>query len=136
MSAFIVSDKHIAAMIEFARTHDAYSSGYWWKDTKTGEEVKHMFDNEAAQKLVNENYRSVNYRYQDNTQPKKYNPFQSLSPQNLDPVQILKACNCYDYQACETNDYNESEARYIVDQIRHLAINALIGYEEAQWEIS
>jgi hypothetical protein len=49
------------------------------------------------------------------------------------PVEIIKLCNCYDYQACETDDYYESVAAKWIDGLRHHAISNLPGYEEAPW---
>lgn len=37
------------------------------------------------------------------------------------------------YQSCETPDYQETNACKLVDLIRHYAIEALPGYEEAKW---
>jgi len=33
-------------------------------------------------------------------------------------TQIVKCCDCYDYQACETADYKTTEAAKLVDKIR------------------
>ena len=51
-------------------------------------------------------------------------------------LQALKACDCYDYQAGETPDYNSTPAHDIISQIRQFAIMALPGYEAAAWEIA
>jgi hypothetical protein len=37
-------------------------------------------------------------------------------------TQIVKACDCYDYQACETRDYESSEAAALVARVREAAI--------------
>jgi hypothetical protein len=44
-------------------------------------------------------------------------------------TQIVKACDCYDYQACETDDYKQSEAAALVEKIRAQAIE--IGGEKS-----
>jgi len=38
-------------------------------------------------------------------------PHGPFSARTLVATQIAKACDCYDYQACETNDYDQSEVR-------------------------
>jgi hypothetical protein len=44
-------------------------------------------------------------------------------------TQIVKCCDCYDYQACETDDYERSEAKALVEKIRAQAIE--IGGESS-----
>ncbi len=51
------------------------------------------------------------------------------------PVEIIKACDCYDYQSCETPDWKDTEAYAIMQMLRKRAIYSLPGYEEAAWEI-
>ena len=54
---------------------------------------------------------------------------------NRSPVQILKACQCYDYQACETEGYEQTDAQRITRAIAAHAINNLDGYDKAEWSI-
>jgi len=51
----------------------------------------------------------------------------------IDPMALIKATHCYDYQACETPDYPESWAAAVMRQIREAAILHLPGYDEAPW---
>jgi hypothetical protein len=44
-----------------------------------------------------------------------------FNARTLVATQIVKACDCYDYQACETNDYDQSEAAALVDRVREEA---------------
>ncbi len=48
-------------------------------------------------------------------------------------VQALKALACFDYQACESDDYDRTDAAHIVRDMRAEAIRALPGYEFASW---
>jgi len=50
-------------------------------------------------------------------------------------VQTLKAIACFDYQACETDDWQQSEAFAFCEALRDRAINKLPGYSEAKWGI-
>jgi len=38
-------------------------------------------------------------------------------------TQVVKLCDCYDYQACENGDYSGTEAAQIVDMVRNDAMN-------------
>ena len=55
----------------------------------------------------------------------------------LDALVILKACDGFDYQACETDDYEQSVACCIVNAIRGYAIRRLPGYSASPgWELT
>jgi hypothetical protein len=128
MSAFIVSDKHISAMIFNAVTGNRIS--YYWNGKRHQMNCKSQ---EIGQKLVDENYRSVNSRYGENGQPHEF-VMQHLE-RRYSPIEIIKACHCYNYQACETQDYFETEAHAIVKAIEASAVRDIAGYEQAAWEI-
>ena len=50
-------------------------------------------------------------------------------------VAVLKACQCYGYQACELNNYELSVAARIIGAIMSRAISMLPDYHAARWEI-
>lgn len=126
MSAFIVGNYHISVMLQDI-VPGAY---YYWNGV-----AYYLNGNRRAvgQKLLNENYRSVNYRYDKRQDPLDFR-LASLNRQ-YSPIEIIKACDCYDYQACETTDWKDTEAHAIVKMLRERAICALPRYEEAAWEI-
>lgn len=114
MSAFVVSDKHISAL------------------------VAHLLPverQEMGQKLVNENYRSVNYRYHSNDKPHVFQ-FEDVK---CTAVELIKLCRCYNYQCCETPDWKETDAYRFVEKVQFacfMKIRDIIpGYEEAEWTI-
>ena len=53
----------------------------------------------------------------------------------LSPVQILKAIACYEYQSCEHDGWQDSEARSFCDALRDKMIRQLEGYDSAAWEL-
>ena len=132
MSAYIVGDTHITAMVKsIYPRYPGQSASY-----RYNEERRPMYGRgqELGTVLKAQNYRSVNYRYDENEPVEEFR----LDPRapSLEPVAILQACACYDYQACETPDYEETEAWAIVDAIRFWAIKALPGYDEAEaWPV-
>lgn len=128
MSAFIVNEYHIARLVEYG---ERKGLRYYWKETSTP-----MNGNGQTifSKLVIANYASVNHRYEENTPPMpgKYEcDFDCV----LSPVQVIKACDCFDYQSCEVEEYKDTEAANIINAIRDRAISSLPGYEDAEWEI-
>ena len=126
MSAFIVSDKHILALVEAGRIWSyEHSPQCLDRGARNFQDIVDI--------LINENYRSVNYRYREQEEPHKvtYTPI----PMKYSKVDILKACDCYDYQACETPDYEQSQAAKIIHKIRMNAIRTMPGYDQAPWGI-
>jgi hypothetical protein len=83
-----------------------------------------------------ENHRSVSYRYDEAQATPEYSYTVPYRARRLDPVQVLKAIRCYEYQTCECPDWDETEAWEFCDSLRHAAIAALPGYDAAKWEIT
>lgn len=54
-------------------------------------------------------------------------------PRPRDPVQVLKACACYEYQSSESPDWDGGEAEGFIASLRRDAIRALPGFEDAVW---
>lgn len=124
MSAFIVSRKHIDSLVTAYLDEAQYYSRVMEID------IKHL--NKIGQTLIIQNAKSFNYRYNEK-EPVELYRFNSVKQS---PIQILKACHCYNYQACETPDYKNSEARSIIKKIEAYIMTQLPGYAEAQWEIN
>ena len=123
MSAFIVNKKHIDYILTVLYNENVYHNN---------ETLSKNYMNKIGQNLVDENFKSVNYRYLESKKPYEY-IFQSTICTN--PIQVLKAINCLDYQSCEHSEWKESDARKILDDIRDICINKLPGYDNFQWEI-
>ncbi len=144
MSAYLVSNAHINALLHFYRVKEQrmhselhiYNGhgvclGAWHRDETW---VK------AAQILFAENVRSLCARYPSDkaatygtfTERDYYFP---VTAKPLSAVQAIKACQCYSYQACETDDWPTTQAHALISQIKGAAINALPGYEDCAWGI-
>jgi hypothetical protein len=147
MSAFTVSHDHIDALLTFA------------KDKRMQNELSYRIDRSAreplswtqiGQVLLAENERSVCHRYPDcipgdapgtigeESLTYRFRPMAELAtlPHTTKLVWIIKACDCFDYQACETDDYEQSITHAIIESIRAKAVHSFIEYENAPWGIS
>jgi hypothetical protein len=145
MSAFVVGHDHIDGLLTFAierkasyYDHERETRIYFTRDNAT----------EIGRILLQENERSVHHRYPgDNDLPgtigetsgdytfRSFAEAYRIRHRDLCLV-ILKACDCFDYQSCETDDYEQSQAHRIIDDIRGAAIRALPGYDTAAgWEL-
>jgi hypothetical protein len=132
VSAFLVSDAHISFIVDFANSalpkYNRLPGGAALSDPQGVGEILHKA-----------NVDSVNYRYpQDTCEPpvwqwKPSGPH-AATLENL--VKFLKALDCLEYQSCERNDWEESQAFKIIRTLRGMAINSLPGYDSAPWGIN
>lgn len=88
-----------------------------------------------------ENVRSVGYRYDDD--PAGLPGYCGDAPYAWarvpfapDPLVVLKALACYEYQSCEAPGWHESEAFAFCEALRARMIHRLPGFDEAPgWSI-
>lgn len=129
MSAFVCSKNHVSALAHYASTAGISINGRLSKP----DDFKSIYQTLAA-----ENVRSVCHRYDDD-KPENYAGFLSvrgLKPHVVnDAVQVIKLCDCLEYQSCETDDYRETLAYRILSRIRSAASHNLPGYDSAKWAI-
>jgi hypothetical protein len=136
VSAYIVDHDHIDALLSYAI---AVQVRYVVPETDSCVEVETHNATEIGRILLDENERSVRSRYpscdvdelpgttgQDSASYK----FRRWRMPG-DALVILKACEGFDYQACETKDYEKSLAAVIIRAIRGFAIRRLPGYSDA-----
>ena len=132
MSAFIVSDKLLNVVLTFATMKKA---SYYWKPNNMRVDISVRNASEIGQKLLDENFRSVNYRYRENDTAERFT-YKRVDSSNYSVVDVLKAINCLDYQSCETDDWSDSEAWAILDGIKDAMIRNLPGYEASRgWSL-
>jgi len=139
MSAWIVGHDHIDALLTFA-TNKPRNWGVCYR-IPGGEsnEIDERNATEIGRILMAECERSVQARYPNDSLEELPGTIGERSHNykfkrwagTLSPIAILKACDCYDYQACETDDYQETLACLIIEAIRNRAISVLPGYDEA-----
>ena len=81
------------------------------------------------------NAASVAYRYRDPTNCAELAELRGYTwtRASRPAVSVIKACHCFDYQACEVPDWGTSWAKAAVEAIEAIAIRALPGYEAAPW---
>lgn len=130
MSCFIVSEFHVEYLVS-AWAH--YEHEVCHRDLPDADARA-----AAALMLETENHRSYVHRYMhrnDNPPPPVVRAPRLMRRELIDPVWVLKSIACYEYQACETPDWPESQAYEWCQALRLLAINALPGYDDAPWGI-
>ena len=118
-------------MVSAARMDRDFS--YYDDKRQERRHIKTLADcNLTGKMLLAQNYRSVNERYKNEEQTPEYNFEYSLE---WSPVEIMKSCQCYEYQACETDDHEETLAIKFSRALCHAQIAKLPGYSKAPWGI-
>jgi len=141
MSAFIVSTDTINLIVTacdrygvsvyIPRTMETVPDGLTRDNSYSARTNQRIF----GQILIDENAKSVNHRYRQSDAPERY----THKHIDLDwasagvPVAhlILGSLRCYDYQACETDDYSDSLAKQIIERLQSAVIRGLT--EDAPW---
>ncbi len=156
MSAYIVDKQHILYLVEAAmcRVIMCGSSAFRWytnDNTKPGgyglselRPVDFIRAAEVANMLWMENIKSVSARYPNESSATLPGPrnqdfvvvetdFNGLRWDGFSAPQILKACDCLEYQSCEHEGWEASESKAFLDTLRKAAWHTVAGYEEAEW---
>ena len=162
MSAFICGQNHFKALAIFAAER---TGGYGWAHLRVDPRyIKGLSHPQAearglenltmpelatlyADTLYRENVRSVRHRYPESGRDNLPGPigdpgFIAIKARDtahrfpVSPVDVLKMCDCLEYQSCETGDWNDTLACKLLGSIRKAAIRQLPGYDDAPWEYS
>jgi hypothetical protein len=144
MSAYIVEENHIIYLVAAALSRrinrGSHGKFTWWNGE--AKEISHYDPAGAAafaSELWKENVKSVNHRYPNDPAP--IDLF-TIAPQKIDdmlhgwdfePVQVLKAISCLNYQSCEHPEWETSNAHAFLEGLKNAAIASLAGYSEAAW---
>lgn len=141
MSAFVVGYDHIDGLLTWAIDQKV---SYYWNNQRT--EITRENASKIGRILLKENERSVGHRYPDcKDDPTEmpgtcgqeaadyiYRRFEAP----LTAVSIIKACDCLDYQSCEHDEWEQSEAWRIMYTIHKFAGRRTAGYDNAPgWEL-
>ncbi len=139
MSAFQLPAEHLGAIVRWTLLESHGYGATWRGHTANPNDAADMLECLAA-----ECFTSVRSRYPNGPLPGPCDasdgpvscPDTLSRYKRLTPVEVLKACSCYEYQSCEHDGWERSEAFRLIEAIRHAAIAALPGYEDADWEIT
>jgi hypothetical protein len=129
MSAFVCTDAHINAIATFAALHNVYiNHGITHLQGAADAET-------IAGLLYTANVESVNTRYSKDDDSSTFKFVRVTKGEYLEPVQIMKLCICFDYQACEVENYEMSIACAITSAVVKDAARQLTAYRSASYSI-
>lgn len=153
MSAWVVSKTHLDLLITAGLLYpnmQCRGAKLQWRDPSENPSRWHELDYDNADQvgvmLWAANYRSVGNRYPDAEGeedglpgPEDFSGATVLTythrmvPGPLDPVVVLKALACYEYQSCEHDGWKTSAAKAFCAALRTACIDQLPGYDDAPW---
>ena len=144
MSAFICSSLHIKTIAVYATEKNIDSYGGYALRNVDGNGRDLSDATTVTQILMEENIKSVCYRYREEI--KNYNAYMEqtkvtnkeaalIGMRAFSPVEVLKLIHCLDYQSCEHPDWRESLAYRILRAFERSLLRRLPGYDAAPWSI-
>lgn len=138
MSCFICDDAHITALAAYA-VHHRIADVLRVPAVIRCANARRADAEVLALALRGENVASFNARYegrhQDDIGDFEYQTNVATATRNgaFSPIQIIKAAQCFEYQACEHKGWTDSYARQVIENIIAHAITQLPGYDAAAW---
>ncbi len=132
MSAYNVTPKHLATIV--AAWID---SGSTWNvgpvnrrlDPTNADDWQVAFD-----ALAGANAASVAYRYSE-APCVTAGTVRGTETAGVSIVALLRAVACFEYQACEVPDWQESDVYHAMNRLRAALCSRLTGFREASWSI-
>lgn len=138
MSAYLCDDKHITQLAAYLCAGRTTNLG--WIAQRVGypndtQPKAHELATHIANIMLAENYRSLDSRYGDNDEPHTVEVGVHL-PMHMyavDAGKIAKSVRCYEYQSCESSDWEDTIAHRICRMIYMTALERIPSYEDAEW---
>ena len=145
MSAWVVYPDHVSYLVACAL--DLALDGFL--TFGNGKVLRPHTKDETGQLLMNENVRSLRYRYDCDTFDELPGPVDKTGIRDyqhialdlpFDPIVLLKQLDCYAYQSCECPDWSQTDAHAFFQVVRALAEAKLPPsqrhYEQSRWSSS
>lgn len=139
MSAFLVSNRHIDAIVTAARL--AYA-GDDANGTHVAPFTERLTDHDLGRLLWRENALSVAHRYREGVDEALMSSYAfsrftaEAGVTKLDVVGMMKTIQCYEYQACDHPGWEHSQAKRFCRDLKEALISCLPGYGDAPWGIA
>ena len=124
MSCYVVDKKVIDLMVSWIFDHNDYKAenysynGYYGGILLDVNEMR----NAIGQSLLDANYDSVNYRYDEDKKAPTYEYSEDAMKESLKnktyEADVYSAIQEYNYQACETDNYFESDLYHTLQNVK------------------
>jgi hypothetical protein len=130
MSAFLCSSKHISALVHAARGSIYLRIEKYVVPVGDEGEEQALYD-----LLLGENLKSLEARYGPAQGNDGVEPNLSDEVLPLQPIEIIKLAQSFDYQSCEHPEWTGSRAHDYIMALIADCIGRIDGYEKAKWSI-
>ena len=128
MSVYVVDHRTISVIVKGFEIYNVdYEAENYTKPIQIVIKLKELRD-AIGQSLLDQNYKSVNYRYHEDDPTPKFE-YKDL---NVNPGMIYGCIECYEYQACETEDYFNSVIHWSLVELKEAMLKRYIkndGYK-------
>lgn len=126
MSAFLVSKRHIDVLVA------ADPNRGEWREAIGG---RLSSADKLGKLLLRANEKSIAARY-DDADDSASSGYTFTDPGPIDPLVVIKAAHCFEYQACEYRQWAHSLARRFVRDVIVSAAKRVKGYDVAEgWSL-
>lgn len=142
MSAFLVTDAHIDALLTAGLAYTSPDSPLSWPVPSTTPPREERLTTETANRvgamLLAANEHGVNAFFGTDKQTARTEHYRFYRlPGDPSPLIVFKAISCLEYQSCDAPDWRLSEAYMFYAELRYLAANRIPGFDDAPgWGIS
>ena len=122
MSAYVVSHETISVLV---KGFEIYGVDYKAENINNDLNKKKRI----GQSLLDQNYASANIRYSENELNSFITPEFIYKDLDVDAGMIYGCIQCYEYQACETDDYFESKLHFSLMRLKDAMLKRYIRNE-------
>ena len=122
MSAYVVSHETISVLV---KGFEIYGVDYKAENINNDLNKKKRI----GQSLLDQNYASANIRYSENELNSFITPEFIYKDLDIDTGMIYGCIQCYEYQACETDDYFESKLHFSLVRLKDAMLKRYIRNE-------
>lgn len=135
MSAYICGSEAISLLVDGFMNY-----GTTFKSEGYKPKIQIIYDAETirrdlGQELLNKNYDSVNFRYNENCEPHTFRYIennQRSEEYKYSTANLYNAIGEYEYQACETPKYYESKLHFSMLRLKDDMLERYIAREKAE----
>ncbi len=135
MSAYVCSDEAISLLVDGFMNYDTTFKSEGFKPT-----IHIIYDagtmrKDLGQELLNENYDSVNFRYNENREPHTFRYIENNQrgkDYKYSTANLYDVIGEYEYQACETPEYYESQLHFSMLRLKDDMLKRYIAREKVE----
>lgn len=141
MSAYIVSKETIDVLLSAARQYGGRDARYLFSEngrylgSTQLQNASQSELNKVGKALWAENHKSVNDRNNEENDTTELDAYQFKSYQIRKPGHLSNVIRCYEYQSCEHEGWQTSDAKRFCDELKKSLIKQLPGANESPWGI-